>query len=333
MKRVPYLWIGIIGTSILAIIFIFGPYLPNVDPKIKEHYHILGPGGNLDFILPPYPPSERFPLGSDSKGRDIYSALIIGTRETLLNVGAISLFTFLLAIPFGVGASHIRFLRTLLDGWNFLFARIPVFFFIVLLTTIPFFVFSHQRPFWMVTLIIVLELGKVAEFVRKTVTEIQQTTYYDAGIVSGTKIWGLWKWYYWPGCFSQWLSYFIQHMAMMLFLLGQLGFFSIYVSQRFEQIKGGVAHVFTMYGLVNTSIGWPTFLGRTFLDIYFCPWVPIEACIVITLTIFSFIALGKGILQYSLLKQKGMIYRKESGSIMDRFSFKFLFKKESEISK
>ncbi|MGV3464856.1 MAG: hypothetical protein ACO1OT_06125 [Heyndrickxia sp.] len=333
MRKVPLLWIGILGCSIIAFVFIFGPYLPKIDRQVAPKSYILGDGGNLDFILPPFPPSERYLFGSDAQGRDMYSALILGTRTTIIEIVLISVITILLALPFGMLAAHIPFLRKLLEGWNYLFSRIPVFFFVVLLTTIPFFVFSQLRPLWMISLIIILEVGKAAEFVHKSVMQIQQTAYYDAGIVSGTKIFGLWRWYYVPGCFSQWLSYFILHMGNMLFLLGQLGFFNIFVAQELVSVGGIPGTNIAFYQIENTSLAWPTFLANTFNDINNCPWVPIFACICITFTIFSFIALGKGIMQYSLLKQKGVIARKESLFGSNRFSLNPLFKQGKELSK
>ncbi|KQL55199.1 hypothetical protein AN964_17895 [Heyndrickxia shackletonii] len=333
MRKVPLLWIGIIGCSIIAFVFIFGPHLPKIDSQLAPKSYILGKGGNLDFILPPYPPSGRYLLGSDAAGRDMYSALILGTRTTIIEIGVISIITILLALPFGILSAHIPILRRILEGWNYLFSRIPVFFFVVLLTTIPFFIFSQQRPIWTISVIILLEVGKAAEFVHKSVKEIQQTAYYDAGIVSGTRTFGLWRWYYVPGCFSQWLSYFILHMGNMLFLLGQLGFFNIFVAQKLTQIGGIPGTHIAFYKIENTSIAWPTFLSNTFNDINNCPWVPIFACIFITFTIFSFIALGKGIMQYSLLKQKGLISRRENLLLKNLFLMNSFFKQEKEWSK
>jgi peptide/nickel transport system permease protein len=332
MRRNPFLWLGMIGCSIIVIILIFGPYFPKVDTHVTKTTYILGDGGNLDFILPPYPPSERFPLGSDSSGMDIYSALIMGTRPTILYIGLISFLTFLFAVPFGILSAHIKFFKKILEGWNYLLSRIPVFFFIALLTTIPFFIFSNYRPVWMITLLIILETGKVAEFIHNSVKEIQKTTYYDAAIVSGTKIFGLFKWYYVPGCFSQWLSYFILHMGNMLFLFGQLGFFNIFLSQKLVS-DSGIIRVAAFYDVVNTSITWPTFLANTFLDINNCPWVPISAGVFITFTIFSFISLGKGILQYSLWKQKGLIPRREQTLLSKSTILSPLFKKAGDVSK
>lgn len=298
MKKIPSLWFGIIGCSVLAVFFFFGPYLPMVDGKVEKHPFFLI-NNNKDIIIPPFAPSEVFPLGTDHQGRDMLSALIVGTRETLSTVGIITGLTFLLGIPIGIGAAHIRFIRYLLQGWNYFFSRLPLFFYIVILVTIPFFIFSPNRPKWMILFLILLEIGKVADVVKKSVQVIQKNTYYEAAILSGTKIFGLWKWYYLPGCFHSWLSYFIQHMGSVLFLLGQLGIFNIFISQTLIQ-DGGPA-----YSIKNASLIWPMFLSNVYVDIHVAPWQLFYCSLFITFAILSFIALGDGILKYSLMVQRG----------------------------
>jgi peptide/nickel transport system permease protein len=305
MRKIPSLWIGIIGCSFFLIVFVFGPYLPHVDRNVSPHSYVVGPKSNLDFILPPYPPNKDFPLGSDKKGRDIYSALIMGTRGTLMTVIPISLITFLLAIPFGVAAAHLRFFRLLLKGWNYLFSRMPVFFYVIIVSTIPFFLFSPHRTIWMISFLIIFELGKVGEVVYDGVHLIQSTTYYDAGIVSGSKAYGLWKRYYWPGCYPQWVAYFVQHLGSMLFLLGQLGIFGIFISQSFSQIESGA------YAINNTAIVWPMFLFDVLIDFDSFPWIPLFCSLFITLAMFTFVSLGEGILEYHLRKHRGLLVQRK----------------------
>ncbi|MGE6260205.1 hypothetical protein ACQKCU_20380 [Heyndrickxia sporothermodurans] len=298
MKKIPSLWIGIIGCSILAVFFFLGPYLPMVDGKVTKHPFIMI-NNNKDIIIPPFAPSYEFPLGTDHQGRDMLSALIVGTRETLLTVGIISCLTFLIGIPLGVAASHIEFIRMILQGWNYFFSRLPVFFYLVILVTIPVFIFSPNRPKWMILFLILLEMGKIADFVMKSVQVIQKTTYYEAAVISGTKIFGFWKWYYLPGCLPSWLSYFIQHMGSILFLLGQLGIFNIFISQTLIQ-EGSPA-----YSIENTSLIWPMFLSNVYVDAHVAPWQLFSSSLFITFAILSFIALGDGLLKYSLQVQRG----------------------------
>ncbi|MGG1398905.1 hypothetical protein ABE288_14015 [Bacillus salipaludis] len=305
MRNIPSLWIGLIGCSIFAIIFIFGPYLPNVDKKVTPHTYVVGPESNLDFILPPFAPNKEFLLGSDKSGRDIYSALIMGTRGTLTIVFTISLVTFLFAIPFGVASAHLTFFRVLLQAWNYLFSRIPVFFYFIIVSTIPFFILSSHRTIWMISFLILFELGKVGEVVYKGVILIQKETYYEAGIVVGSKPFGLWKQYYWPGCYPQWVAYFVQHLGSMLFLLGQLGIFGIFISQTLiQQINGA-------YLIDNTAMIWPMFLFDVLIDFDAFPWVPLFSSLFITLSMLSFVSLGEGILEYHSRKHKGLIVQRK----------------------
>jgi peptide/nickel transport system permease protein len=304
VRKIPSLWIGILGCSIFAIFFFFGPYLPKVDKDVPLHSYVVGSKSNLDFILPPYSPNKDFILGSDKKGRDIYSALIMGTRGTLTDVFAISFVTFLLAIPLGVAAAHLAFFRMVLQAWNYLFSRLPIFFYIIILSTIPFFIFSPHRAIWMITFIIILEMGKVGEVVYKGVKLIQETTYYEAGLVTGSKPFGLWKRYYWPGCYPQWVAYFVQHLGSVLFLLGSLGLFGIFISQSLTQ-QGSAA-----YDIDNTALVWPMFLFDVLIDFDAFPWVPLFGSLFITLAMFSFVSLGEGILEYHLRKHKGLIVQR-----------------------
>lgn len=304
MRKIPSLWIGIIGCTFFAIIFLFGPYLPKVDKNVTPHSYIVGPKSNLDFILPPFSPNKDFLLGSDKKGRDIYSALIMGTRGTLTTVFLITFTTFLIAIPFGAAAAHLPFFRILLQAWNYLFSRLPIFFYIIIVSTIPFFIFSPHRAVWMISFLIIFELGKVGEVVYKGVKLIQETTYYEAGLVTGSRPFGLFKRYYWPSCYPQWLAYFIQHLGSMLFLLGQLGIFGIFISQSLSQGASAA------YSIDNTALVWPMFLFDVLIDFDAFPWVPLFGSLFITLSMFSFVAFGEGILDYLTKKQKRLIVQR-----------------------
>lgn len=306
MRKIPSLWIGIIGCGIFAIIFFFGPYLPKVDPDVPTHKYVVGPKGNLDYMLPPFSPNSDFLLGSDKKGRDIYSALIMGTRSTLEIVISVSLITFLIGIPFGVTAAHSRIVRKFLQAWSYLFSRIPVFFCMVFLSTIPFFIFTPNRMFWLLGYLIFFELGKVGEVVRKSVELIQKSTYFEAGILVGTRRFGLWRRYYWSGCHQQWLAYFVQHVGSILFLLGQLGLFGIFLSQVFVHPEMSPEFEFQ-----NNAMVWPMFLFDVTIDYDAFPWIPLYGSLFITLSMFFFVSLGEGILEYNLRKQRGLIVQRK----------------------
>ncbi|WP_409304300.1 hypothetical protein [Peribacillus sp. SCS-155] len=282
---------GLAGGLFFLFLIICGPFLPGVDEHLttRSYYKSF-------FNLPPYEPSSDFWLGSDRDGRDLYSALILGARHTLLTVVGISVLVFLLAFPLGIGAAHLPFVRWLLRGWNYFFSRIPLIFFVIFIATIPYFVFSPHRFIFLLTLIVALEVGKVAEVMQGNVSAIQRTPYYEAAIVSGTGIVGLCKWHYIPACFQQWLSLFFSHIGSMLFLIGQLGIFNIFLSHTFVLGYG--------YEIVNNIPVWPVYLSNIINDIKWAPWIPLSAACMMMGAMLSFFALGEGLRQRSLARQE-----------------------------
>ena len=84
---------GICMTLVLAIVVIFGPFFPKVDPDLEATVVYRDAEGKL--MAPPYPPSSDFLLGSDRKGQDLYSKIIIGARETFIILGVIVLIELL----------------------------------------------------------------------------------------------------------------------------------------------------------------------------------------------------------------------------------------------
>lgn len=289
MNRNWSLWLGSLGCFIFLIIIILGPNFPGVDAQLKQNFYWK----DL-FNIPIFSPDADFPFGSDRKGVDMYSALIIGTRYTLLTVLSISIIAFSLALVLGAGAAHKPGIHWLLKTWNGVFSRIPLLFFVIFFATIPYFIFSPHRFYYLVGIIILIETGKLGEFVRKSILIIQSTDYFQSGVVMGTGFWGLFKWYYWPNCFSQWLSHFFSHVGSILFLLGQLGIFNIFLAQAMIPI-GGVPGGLATYEFQNTLPNWATYLSNFYFDIDPAPWIPLSAAAFITAAMLSFHALSDGI--------------------------------------
>jgi len=301
MNRNWSLWLGTLGCFVFLIIIILGPYFPGVDTELKQNSY-----WKELFNIPIFSPDADFPFGSDRKGVDMYSALIIGTRYTLLTVLSISSITFLLALVLGAGAAHNRGIHWLLKSWNGVFSRIPLLFYVIFFATIPYFIFSPHRFYYLVGIIIVIETGKIAEFVRKSILLIQKTDYFQSGIVMGTGFFGLFKWYYWPNCFPQWLSHFFSHVGSILFLLGQLGIFNIFLTQVMVPI-GGLPGGLGIYEFQNTLPTWPNYLANFYFDIDPAPWIPLSAAAFITAAMLSFHALSDGIRKHYVNQQPTFI--------------------------
>ncbi|WP_442596512.1 peptide ABC transporter permease [Neobacillus sp. D3-1R] len=302
----------IIGmTMFLSLLFItiVGPYLPFVDHDLEGIPFLKN---QKEILAPPFPPSDDFLLGSDRKGRDYVSVLIIGAKETMVTILIITCFCFLLAVPFGVGATKSRIVYQVLVAWNYLFSRVPNLFVIILITNIPLFMFSSHRSIYFVVIIAILEIGKIADIFKQQIDIYNQSPVVHSGIVSGNSGFGMFKRYYLPELMPQIILTFVLHFGKILFLIGQLGIFSIFVSQEFVQIEGGIpGHAY--YEIRNTSLIWSAHLSNILDDIRDAPWIPFYAAGLITYTLMTFNLLGEGLRAYFQTRHLGMVSKEKVG--------------------
>lgn len=70
-------WALVTGTGAIALMLALALYGPIIAPHDPWDTHFL-----LDGKLPPYDPSQKFPLGTDAAGRDRLSLLLWGARTT-----------------------------------------------------------------------------------------------------------------------------------------------------------------------------------------------------------------------------------------------------------
>lgn len=71
LRRNPLFWAGLAVVLCVALAAIFAPLLAPYDPDLRHSAFKLSP------------PSELFPLGTDSLGRDVLSRLLFGARVSL----------------------------------------------------------------------------------------------------------------------------------------------------------------------------------------------------------------------------------------------------------
>lgn len=157
----------------LLYIAIFGKYLPGIDTKLEEIDYLWTE--NKIPLVPPYEPSEQYPIGTDRLGRDLLSLLILGAKETLVIIFVIALVRYLLAIPLAFFAHKNKFgVNVLLNWLNGFLSYIPTIIIIILLATLPPIVLSKIRPFYIILIIAVLEVGRVAEMIKLELNQLRQ---------------------------------------------------------------------------------------------------------------------------------------------------------------
>ncbi|MDX1436394.1 MAG: ABC transporter permease subunit [Anaerolineales bacterium] len=98
------------GAIVLALflIVLFGPVFAPTNPFISGQYITTHYDAELgEWIDPPLPPSQEYPLGTNEWGQDIFSMLLFGARTTLIACLFITMARVILGLILGA-----------LAGWN-----------------------------------------------------------------------------------------------------------------------------------------------------------------------------------------------------------------------
>ncbi|CAG9622322.1 ABC transporter permease subunit [Sutcliffiella rhizosphaerae] len=278
---------GIMLLLLLVVTFVF-PFFPSIQEGLE--------GGRVTFLedggltTAPYPPSPEFPLGSDRDGRSLISVLVVGAKDTLLIITLITVIRYAVGIILGVMASFgIRMVNSLLDTFDQMFSSLPVVFFAVLLLNLPFLLFMDNRFIVVIIIIALIEVGRVGVTIKDQILSIKKEPYIDAAITVGVSPLIMTKNYYIPNLLPTLIINFCYDLGRIALIVGQLGVFSIFVTQEFVQVDAG-------YGKIeNNSLNWATLLGQAKKDIYTSYWIPLTAAMAILYLILTFNILGEGL--------------------------------------
>lgn len=289
MKKNIILLMGSIGMFILIFLSFVGPHLPFVNTDLQDKPLFRYSEGTLQ--VPPFDPSSEYLLGTDREGRDLLSLLIVGTRSTLSFVFSVCLLRYLLAVPLGMFISNpisSKISRSIIQTWSKIASYVPSLLIILLITKSPIMLFSDHRTLWMIVLIAAIEIGRVSEFISTEIEKMKSEDFVSSGIIVGNRFSGLVKRYFWPHLLPQIVIIFSLDVSRTIFLIGQLGIFSIFISQVVAMDGSG-------FNIMNTSITWPMLLSNVVFDIRQAPWIPFGASTFIAFSCFTFYLMSEGL--------------------------------------
>jgi peptide/nickel transport system permease protein len=291
MKKNLALVFGLIGIFILLFLVFIGPYLPFIKDISLQNIPLFTYSDGV-LKVPPYEPSSDFLLGTDREGRDLLTLLIVGTKSTISFVFYVCLLRYLIAVPLGMLISNpigSKYPRLIIKTWSKIASYVPSLFIILLIAKSPFMLFSDNNNIWMIILIAVIEIGRVSEFVSTEIDKIKSEDFVSSGIIIGNRFSGLVRRYFWPHLLPQIVINFSIDISRTIFLIGQLGIFSIFISQviAWDQFEGLM--------IKNTSITWPVYLSNVIFDIRQAPWIPFWSSIFIAFSSFTFYLLSEGL--------------------------------------
>lgn len=285
MNRTLLAGLAILMTILTMIVF--GPILPMVDASLERILVYRDSNGVL--LSAPYPPSEDFLIGSDRRGVDLFSKIVIGSRETFYILVVIVGLRMISAFFLSVGAFYSKSIRLFMNIWNSLFSFMPTIFIILILLAIPSVMFSDYHSFWVLLIVSMVDVGRLSMLYFGTMNEVKQKPYFEAGIASGGSRWTLFKNYFWPVLKNELVVTGASEMGRTMFLLVQLGVIGVYVNQKFmSQLDGS-------YKSVEDSNSWTVLLDSLLEGIYSSQWIPISALVIITYSMIGFYLLAEGL--------------------------------------
>ncbi|QOR67468.1 ABC transporter permease [Cytobacillus suaedae] len=283
-KELP---IGIILLSILLLITFIGPHLPFIDTEFEEG-RMRYNSETKEFSRAPHPPSSDDWFGTDEEGRDIFSLIILGAKDTLYFMLAATFIKYLMAVPLGLLARKGKgIIYSFLSTWSSVFSGLPIIIMGIILFKMPIFMTANNRFLLIVFVVSLLEVGRVGMVFQQLAGRISTKPYIEASITMGSKplqiVWG----HYLPVLLPEILVSFILNLGRMALLVGQLGVFKIFLSFQI--------YVMGTPPLVNTSYNWGSLLGDAKDNILRATWIPLFPALAITYVIFTFNLLGEGL--------------------------------------
>ncbi|MCD8511892.1 MAG: ABC transporter permease [Bacillus sp. (in: Bacteria)] len=283
--------IGSIMLCLLLVVTFIGPFLPFVDQELTDDTVRFHDDGS--FSTAPFPPSWSSPFepfGTDGEGRDLLSLIILGAQDTLLIVFFITVIRYAVAVPLALSAikqSGPAF--WVMNSWNKVFSALPPIFSAVLLMNMPFLLFSPNRMTWVIIILAFIEVGRVGYILQQEGNLVSKSLYVQAGLTIGNSPVGLYMRYYFPALLPSIITNFFLDLGKVMFLIAQLGVFSIFVSQTWVQLD------FAYGELQNASLNWATLLGETRSYLRRETWIVFYPALAITYTIMSFYLIGEGL--------------------------------------
>jgi peptide/nickel transport system permease protein len=291
--NVPLL-LGMLIVLALFLVVLFGPTLAPQNPYLTGRPITPHFDRELDqFIQPPLPPSEEFPLGTDRWGIDLLSLLMHGARNTLVACAFITMTRVFLGLALGG-----------LAGWNEGRAADQVVMGVIgVITSLPLLVSSmiliyaldiHRGlPVFIVALSIV-GWTEIAQYTRSEFLVLKKMPYIEGAESVGLPALATAVRHVLPNVLPQLLVITFLEMGAVMMLLGELGFVGVYIgggSRISIEVAVEVNQVFQLVEIPE----WGALLADGFRYLRSKPFVVFPPALAFFISVLGFNTLGEGL--------------------------------------
>ncbi|MDH7486110.1 MAG: M28 family peptidase [Anaerolineae bacterium] len=280
----------LLGTLIVAALFavvLFGPLWAPENPYLVGTRGLLLVDGEL--TSPPWPPSEKQPLGSDQWGRDILSLLLYGTRNTLVACTFITMARLILGLLLGAIA-----------GWNegtladrTIMGAIGVTTSLPLLLTGMILIFALDIRRGISVFIVALCLlgwGEIAQYIRSEFLSLRQRPFIEGARAVGLRGVSIAVRHILPNILPQLIVLGLLEMGAVLMALGELGFVGVFMGGGTRQ-ENSLERLVTIPDIPE----WGAMMADSRLWARAKPWMVFYPALAFFIAVVGFNALGEGL--------------------------------------
>lgn len=323
MKNLNYpLLIGVMILMLLMTAALFPGIFTDHDPLYEYSpgniaYRDKGEEVEV-FAFNPKPPNKDNIMGTDDAGRDVYTRLVYGTRNTMKLVFLIALYRMLIALPLGMMAGMgIKPLSSFVKIFNTLFTAIPILLFSYVVFNYNYFNNLQIDKSITVFSIVLALLGwaKLAAMIEDSVKRVIEEDFIEGEIAIGKSNLQIARQNVFPHLIPHCISLFFKEMAMAMFLIAQLAILTVFVG--ITRIPKGLS--FKASYLMSLEPEWGGTLARIAADIG-------KTEVTYWLTLYPVLAFALGIIGISLTGEglKIEFERRESRFISSIRKFYYL---------
>ena len=279
------LMVGLAGLIGLVVVALFGPLLSGGDPQ-AQRLVLFFPNGT--FKVPPTPPDQYYPLGTDPLGRDQLARILWGARLTLTVVLLALLLRTSLAVVFGVVSGwrggNADALITLVTN---AIAGVPQ----LLLALLVAVALREYAILGFVVALGCVGWAEGAQFVRAEVIRIRRAPYVEAARALGTRTRGLITRHLLRSLAPQLFGLIALEAGATLLLLAELGFLGVFMSGSVVLVDNNNRPILPVR---DRAPEWGQMLAGAQQYAYSNQFVAFVPGVVVAAAVFAFNLLGEG---------------------------------------
>lgn len=237
MKKINFpLLLGSIIVIFLSIVALYPGFFSSKDPLFEEtpkYIEYKEEGKWVEkFACNPMPPNKDNILGTDDAGRDVYSRLVYGTKNTLKLALLIAIFRMILALPLGLAAGMgIKFISNIIKIFNTFLTAIPMLLFSFVILNIGYFrnLQMDKSIFAFAIVLTLVGWAKLAGIIEDSTRVVMEEDFVEGEIAIGKTKLQIARQNILPHILPTSISLFFKEMGMALFLIAQLAVLYVFV--------------------------------------------------------------------------------------------------------